>query len=78
MAVSCDDSGLQLLPAALRRDWEVIMAGRASLQRRVETGEQLKELQQRFAESAAARSIDFEQVSQNAFEEMHPGHTRRV
>ena len=66
------------MPAALRRDWQVIIAGRPSLQGRVETGKQLKRIQQRFAESAAARGVDLEQVSQNAFEEVHPGHTRRV
>ena len=54
------------------------MAGGPSFQGRVETGEQLKRIQQRFAESAAARGVDLEQVSQNAFEEVHPGHTRRV
>lgn len=78
MTVPCGDSGLQDLPAALRRDWQVIMAGGPSFQGRVETGEQLKRIQQRFAESAAARGVDLEQISQNAFEEVHPGHTRRV
>ncbi len=77
MTVPGDDSGFQDLPAALRRDWEVIIAGGASLQGRVETGEQLKELQKRFVESAAARGVDLEQVSQNVFEDIHPGHTRR-
>ncbi len=75
--VPCDDSGLQGLPAALRRDWEVIMAGGPSLQGRVKTAEQLKRIQQRFAESAAARRVDLEQVSQSAFEELHPGRIRR-
>ena len=48
-----------------------------SLSGRVEAGEQLLEMRERFAESAEARGVDFERVSQNAFEEMHPGHTRR-
>ncbi len=58
----------------LKADLEAIVAKGPSLQGRLETGEQLKELQQRFAESAAARGVDFEQVSRNAFDEMHPGH----
>ena len=78
MTVPCGDSGLQDLPAALRRDWQVIMAGGASLQGRVETGEQLKKLQRRFAQSAAARGVDLEQLSQSAFEEIHPRRIRRV
>jgi predicted transposase YdaD len=61
----------------LKADLVAIIAKGPSLRGRLETGEQLKELQQRFAESAAARGVDFEQVSQNAFEEIHPGHARR-
>jgi len=61
----------------LKVDLETIIAKGASLEGRLETGEQLKELQQRLAESAVARGVDLEQVSQNAFEEIHPGRTRR-
>ena len=61
----------------LKADLEAIIAMGPSLEGRLETGEQLKKLQQRFAESAAARGVDLEQVSQNAFEEIHPGRTRR-
>jgi predicted transposase YdaD len=61
----------------LKADLEAITAKRPSLEGRLETGEQLKKLQQRFAESAAARGVDLEQISQNAFEEMHPGGIRR-
>ena len=61
----------------LKADLEAIIAKGPSLEGRLETGEQLKKLRQRFAESAAARGVDLEQVSQNAFEEIHPGRVRR-
>lgn len=62
----------------LKADLEAITATGPSLQGRLETSEQLKELQQRFAESAAARGVDLEQISQSAFEEIHPRGIRRV
>lgn len=65
-------------PPELRAELEEIIARGPSLRGRLETGEQLKELQRRFAESMAVRGIDPEQVSQNAFDELHPRHTRRV
>lgn len=64
-------------PDELKADLEAIIATGPSLQGGLETGGRLKELQQRFAESAAARDVDLEQVSQNAFEELHPGRIRR-
>jgi hypothetical protein len=72
-----DDFASQRMSPALRTDLDAIIANGPSLQGRLDTGEQLKELQQRFAESAAARGVDLEQVSQDAFEEIHPGRTRR-
>ena len=65
-------------PDELKADLQAIIATGPCLQGRLECGEQLKELQQLLSESAAARGVDLEQVSHNAFGEVHPGHTRRV
>lgn len=71
-----DPSFDDMSPELVAELQEIEAAG-PSLRGRLETGEQLKELQRRFAESMEARGIDPERVSQNAFDEVHPGHTRR-
>ncbi len=71
-----NDPSFQGMSPELLADLRAIESRGPSLEGRVKASEELKELQARFAKSAEARGVDLERVSESAFEEMHPGHTR--